>query len=108
MFVSILLLSGFIHLWNVGGFPAHDADEGVYIQKALHFSEGLGLEDPLRPYYNPFFGQIIIGTFFKIVGYPSQYNPSFTVKSMDILYSIPRVLMGIFAAIDTLVFFHAD
>jgi 4-amino-4-deoxy-L-arabinose transferase-like glycosyltransferase len=105
MLVGILILSGFIHLWNVGGFPAHDADEGVYIQKALHFSAGLGLEDPLRPYYNPFFGQIIIGTFFKIVGFPGLYNPSFTVKSIDILYSIPRVFMGILAIVDTLLLY---
>jgi 4-amino-4-deoxy-L-arabinose transferase-like glycosyltransferase len=103
--ISILIISGFIHLWNVGGFPAQDADEGVYIQKALHFSKGLGIEDPLRPYYNPFFGQIIIGAFFKVVGYPGLYNPSFTVKSMDTLYSIPRVLMGILAIIDTLLLY---
>jgi len=62
--------------------------------------EGLG---PQEAYYydHPFFGQIFLGAIFKIIGYPESLNPSADLHSIESLYQVPRVLMGILAVIDT-------
>jgi hypothetical protein len=62
--------------------------------------EGLG---PQEAYYydHPFFGQIFLGGMLTIIGYPESLNPSPDVQSIDSLYQVPRILMGILAVIDT-------
>jgi len=95
-----LALSAYTHLWNPAGFPNIFYDEGVYMRRAMHVMEGLG---PQEAYYydHPFFGQIFLGTVLKIIGYPESLNPSADLHSIESLYQVPRVLMGILAVIDT-------
>ena len=38
---------------------------------------------------------------FWLVGYPNTLHPSDDIQSIELLYLVPRVLMGIFAVIDT-------
>lgn len=95
-----LALSAYTHLWNPVGFPNLFYDEGVYIRRAMHVMEGLG---PQEAYYydHPFFGQIFLGAMLTIIGYPESLNPSPDMQSIDSLYQVPRILMGILAVIDT-------
>ena len=95
-----LALSAYTHLWNPVGFPNLFYDEGVYIRRAMHVMEGLG---PQEAYYydHPFFGQIFLGGMLTIIGYPESLNPSPDMQSIDSLYQVPRILMGILAVVDT-------
>jgi hypothetical protein len=95
-----LALSAYTHLWNPVGFPNLFYDEGVYMRRAMHVMEGLG---PQEAYYydHPFFGQIFLGGILTIIGYPESLNPSPDMQSIESLYQVPRILMGILAVIDT-------
>ena len=63
------------------------------------------------PYDHPYFGQIFLAVMLKIIGYPSSLilSPSsaastvkgILVHSIQMLYLVPRVLMGILAVINT-------
>jgi hypothetical protein len=95
-----LALSAYTHLWNPVGFPNLYYDEGVYMRRAMHVMEGLG---PQEAYYydHPFFGQIFLGGMLSIIGYPESLNPSADLHTIESLYKVPRILMGILAVIDT-------
>jgi hypothetical protein len=95
-----LALSAYTHLWNPVGFPNLFYDEGVYMRRAMHVMEGLG---PQEAYYydHPFFGQIFLGGMLTIIGYPESLKPSPDMQSIESLYQVPRILMGILAVIDT-------
>ncbi|MDQ5843534.1 MAG: glycosyltransferase family 39 protein [Thermoproteota archaeon] len=82
------------------GFPNLFYDEGVYMRRAMHVMEGLG---PQEAYYydHPFFGQIFLGSILSIIGYPESLNPSVDIHTVDSLYKVPRILMGILAILDT-------
>jgi hypothetical protein len=66
----------------------------------MHVMEGLG---PQEAYYydHPFFGQIFLGGMLTIIGYPESLKPSPDMQSIESLYQVPRILMGILAVIDT-------
>jgi hypothetical protein len=106
-----LILSAFTHLFNPGGFPCVNFDEAVGIRRALHFLVGLGPQDPSSrfdhsqasssSYDHPHFGQIFLAGMFKIIGYPSSLNPSSSIGSIEMLYVVPRVIMGLLAVLDT-------
>ena len=114
LFVAIpLILSGFIHLWNPVGFPAIDQDEGHYMRRAMQVIQGLGPQESkatyFYPYDHPYFGQIFLAAALSIVNYPDSLNPSVSSQSIEMLYMVPRVLMGILAVVDTfLVYKIAD
>jgi 4-amino-4-deoxy-L-arabinose transferase-like glycosyltransferase len=104
-----LSLSAFIHLWNPVGFPDLFSDEGVYMRRALHVLHGSGPQemetDFDQTYYDhPFFGQLFLAGIFWIVGYPDSLNSS-TVHSIEMLFAVPRILMGVLAVIDTFLVF---
>jgi len=73
--------------------------------------EGLGPQDPSSrfdhgqetnsSYDHPHFGQIFLAGIFQIIGYPSSLHTLPTVESIEMLYTVPRVLMGILAVVDT-------
>jgi hypothetical protein len=98
-------------LYNPGGFPCVNFDEAVGIRRAMHFLTGLGPQDPFSQfdhsqasassYDHPHFGQIFLAGIFKIIGYPSSLNPSSSIESIEMLYVVPRVLMGMLAVLDT-------
>lgn len=95
-----LLLSAFTHLWNPIGFPDLFYDEGIYMRRAMHVLEGLGPQE--RSFYDhPYFGQLFLAGIFAIIGYPDSLNPTLDVKSMEALYLVPKILMGLLAIIDT-------
>ena len=101
-----LILSSFTHLWNPIGFPSFHVDEGIYMQRSIYVLEGNG---PLEvtglrtPYDHPFFGQIFLAAALGLIGYPDSLQPSAGsgVHSIEMLYLVPRVLMGLLAVADT-------
>ncbi|HKQ20800.1 MAG TPA: hypothetical protein VJS91_02080, partial [Nitrososphaeraceae archaeon] len=100
-----IVLSGFIHIWNPIGFPtAHNDEDAHYIPRALMFMQ---YGDPQKQnpgfYDHPFFGQILLGTLFKLIGYPDMYVDNSDVKSIHSLYMVPRIIMGLFAVLDTFI-----
>jgi hypothetical protein len=100
-----LVLSAFIHLWNLGGFPYFVGDEGHYIRRGLTFLEQLDPQEGAR-YDHPYFGQIFLAGVFKIIGYPFSLNPHpGDIHSTEMLYTAPRVIMGILAIIDTFIIY---
>jgi 4-amino-4-deoxy-L-arabinose transferase-like glycosyltransferase len=104
-----LSLSGFVHLWNPVGFPDLFSDEGVYMRRALHVLQGSGPQEMEthfdQTYYDhPFFGQLFLAGIFWIVGYPDSLNSS-DVQSIEMLFAVPRILMGVLAVIDTFLVF---
>jgi hypothetical protein len=108
-----LTLSAFIHIWNPAGFPGIDQDEGHYMRRAMQVMEGLGPQESKANYFYPFdhpyFGQIFLAAMLSLVDYPSSINPSVSSHSIEMLYLVPRVLMGILAVVDTfLVYKIAD
>ena len=106
-----LILSGFTHLYNPIGFPAFHPDEGVYLRRSLHVSSGLGPQDDSSKfdhsqesnssYDHPFFGQLLLGGIFYIIGFPSITHPSPSSASIELIYTIPRIIVGIFSILDT-------
>jgi hypothetical protein len=104
-----LVLSAFTHLWNLDGFPSIYRDEEHYMRRALHILNGSGPQegpnDPLsyraHPYDHPYFGQIFLAGALAIIGYPDSLNPSSDIKSIETLYVVPRVLIGLLAVVDT-------
>ena len=106
-----LILSAFTHLWNAAEFPSFHLDEGVYMRRALHTLNGLGPLDPdskfdhpqetTSSYDHPFFGQIVLASIFKIIDYPQSLKLSSDTASIESLFSVPRLTMGVFAIVDT-------
>ena len=97
-----MILSAFTHLWNPVGFPSMYGDEGHYTRRALHVLEGLGPQESTSRYDHPYFGQIFLASIFKLIGYPGLLDPKpGDVHSIEMLYMVPRVLMGILAVVDT-------
>jgi 4-amino-4-deoxy-L-arabinose transferase-like glycosyltransferase len=111
LILTPLILSAFTHLFNPVGFPCVNFDEAVGMRRAMHFLAGLGPQDPssrfdhsqasTSSYDHPHFGQLFLAGIFKIIGYPSSLNPSSSIQSIEMLYVIPRALMGLLAVLDT-------
>ncbi|HJU58621.1 MAG TPA: glycosyltransferase family 39 protein [Nitrososphaeraceae archaeon] len=110
IFVSIILVSSFFHLWNLDEFPSIYRDEDHYLRKAMHILEGEGLQEdsndlisnPSHKYDHPYFGQLFLGAVLKIIGYPDSLSPKVgDVHSIEMLYLVPRVIMGLLAVLDT-------
>jgi hypothetical protein len=120
------VLSAYTHIWNPIGFPVLRPDEGAYMRRAMHVLEGLGPQDPASrfdhsqdstsSYDHPYFGQLFLGGILKLIGYPgsiinpSSFSSSSTISSsspnsiqhsIEMLYLVPRMLMGMLAVIDT-------
>jgi len=102
-FVTVpLVLSAFTHIWNPVGSPSIHDDEGHYIRRAIHVSEGLGAQEKGRGYDHPYFGWLFLGNIFSIVGYPDSLSPKLgDVSSIEALWSVPRILVGLLAVVDT-------
>ena len=86
-----LVLSAFTHVWNPIGSPDIHDDEGHYIRRALHVSEGLGAQEKEKGYDHPFFGWLFLGSMFSIVGYPDSLSPRpGDVSFIEVLWSVPE------------------
>ncbi len=99
MFIPIAL-SSFTHLWNPTGFPDLFFDEGIYMRRAMHVLE---YGDPQGTTFHdhPFFGQIFLAGALAVIGYPDALNPTSDAQSIESLYLVPRILMGMLAVADT-------
>jgi len=96
-----LSLSAFTHLWNPIGFPYFVGDEGHYIRRSLQILEQFDPQETAR-YDHPYFGQLFLAGLFKLIGYPASLNPvSGDVNSTQMLYMVPRIIMGLLAVLDT-------
>ena len=108
--LSIILVSSFLHLWNLDGFPSIYRDEDHYLRKAMHILEGEGLQEDSddlisyqsHKYDHPYFGQLFLAGILKLIGYPDSLSPKVgDVHSIEMLYLVPRVIMGLLAVVDT-------
>jgi Dolichyl-phosphate-mannose-protein mannosyltransferase len=97
-----LALVAFTHLWNPIGFPTIHPDEGYYIGRSIHVSEGLGPKEDAARYDHPYFGWLFLGSIFSTLNYPDSTNPTpGNVNSIELIWLFPRVTMGILAVVDT-------
>jgi hypothetical protein len=97
-----LALAAFTHLWNPIGFPPGPLyDESIYLRRAMHLLEGHGPQES-EFYDHPFFGQLFLAATLRTIDYPHSLHPSVgDVHSIEMLWLIPRLLMGILAVVDT-------
>jgi Ca2+/Na+ antiporter len=106
LFLVPLAFSAFTHLWNPIGFPFFEQDEGINMLRSIHILEGLGPQLSKSVYFytfdHPYFGQLFLGSVLKLIGYPDLLQPKVgDIHSIEMLYLVPRVLMGVLAVIDT-------
>lgn len=109
-----LALSAIVHIWNPFGFPSIHNDEAHYMRRTMQVLEGLGPQETsatyASPFDHPYFGQTFLASVLSILGYPDSLTPFDTnfvdiVQSMESLYSIPRIIMGSLAIVDTLLIY---
>lgn len=67
----------------------------------MHVLSGLGPQEAVY-YDHPYFGQLFLAGIFYATGYPGSLNPAPTVSSIEELYLVPRLIMGLLAVFDTL------
>ena len=100
--ILILLVSTLFHLYNVTGFPTIHIDEGTYMYRAMHFLTIGNIEWNHSFYDHPYFGPIMLGSIFKIINFPHSVPSDILSQGlMDTPYTIPRIMIGLFAVIDT-------
>lgn len=99
VFLIPLLLASFIHLVNPVGFPEIFFDEGVYMRRAMNMMD-TGNPQESYLYDHPYFGQILLASVLQITHYPPD-NVSSDPSSLQSLYFIPRVFMGLIAILST-------
>src|SRR5919197_1805291 len=105
-----LTLSVFTHFWNPKGFPILYFDEGIYMRRAMHVLNDQGPQEESTFYDHPYFGQLFLAGVFRIIGYPhllitSSVGGENLERIIEMLYFVPRVLMGILAVVDTLLIY---
>jgi hypothetical protein len=101
-----LVLSAFTHLWNPIGFPPAHVDEGHYLRRSMLTLQGSGPQETAIDFDNthdhPYFGQLFLASVLRTVDYPNSLNISIiSVHSIEMLYLVPRVFMGLIAVLDT-------
>lgn len=103
-----LILTSFTHLWNLGDFPYFHADEGAYMRRSFLVLSGTGIQENTGfykdAYDHPFFGQILLGNLLRLTGYPN-FTVDQTAPSIELAMAFPRMIMGVFAIIDTFLIF---
>lgn len=105
-----LVLSAFTHLWNPVGFPPIHVDEGHYLRRSMQTLQGSGPQETAIDFDNihdhPYFGQLFLASVLQTVGYPNSLNIStINVHSIEMLYLVPRVFLGLIAVLDTFLIF---
>ena len=81
-------------------------DESHYLRRSMHVLQGLGPQESVtdfdNPHDHPYFGQLFLASTLMVVGYPHSLDiPLINLHSIEILFLLPRVLMGILAVFDT-------
>jgi 4-amino-4-deoxy-L-arabinose transferase-like glycosyltransferase len=76
------------------------------MRRTMHVLQTGSPQEDGRFYDHPYFGQLLLAGIFWLIGYPSSINPSVSDShSIEALYVFPRILMGFFAVVDTLLIF---
>ena len=82
------------------------------MRRTLQVLNGLGVQESVAvydyPYDHPYFGQLFLAGLLWITGYPSSLQVSDgpdLKNSIEMLHSMPRIIMGILAVLDTLLIF---
>jgi hypothetical protein len=88
--------------------------EGQYMHRTLQVLEGLGHHQQQssiypHPYDHPYFGQYFLAGMLAMLGYPESLHLSSVAgaahgditHSIEMLYLVPRVLIGLLAILDT-------
>jgi hypothetical protein len=89
-------------LWNPIGFPRIHPDEGYYIGRSIHVSDGLGPKEDAARYDHPYFGWLYLGSIFNVINYPDSANPTpGDENSIEMVWFFPRIAIGILAVVDT-------
>lgn len=85
-------------------------DEAHYMRRAMLVLYGLGPQEPVSggypyPFDHPYFGQLFLAGALKLIDYPDSLRPSLESgnleNSIQALYLVPRVVMGLLAVLDT-------
>jgi hypothetical protein len=85
-------------------------DEAHYMRRTMLVLHGLGPQEPVSgaypyPFDHPYFGQLFLAGALKLIDYPHSLNPSLgsanLEDSIQSLYLVPRVVMGLLAVLDT-------
>jgi 4-amino-4-deoxy-L-arabinose transferase-like glycosyltransferase len=75
------------------------------MRRAMHVLSGQGPQEDLTFYDHPYFGQLFLAAILGSIGYPhsmiSSYADSNLQHSIEALYLVPKILMGILAVADT-------
>jgi hypothetical protein len=102
LLVIPLALSAFVHIWNPVGFPGIHGDEGHYIRRGIHTSDGLGPQEATSNYDHPYFGWLSLAAIFSIIGYPDSLNAEAgDTNSIERVWAAPRLIVGLLAVVDT-------
>lgn len=80
------------------------------MRRALEVLSGQGPQETEldfdHPYDHPYFGQIFLAVIFKGIGYPDSLHPQpGDLGSIQMLYAVPRIVMGLLAVVDTIILF---
>jgi hypothetical protein len=106
LLVIPLVLSAFVHIWNPVGFPGIHGDEGHYIRRGIHTSDGLGPQEPTSNYDHPYFGWLSLAAIFSIIGYPDSLNAEAgDTNSIEGVWAAPRLIVGMLTVVDTFVIY---
>ncbi|HZA08096.1 MAG TPA: glycosyltransferase family 39 protein, partial [Nitrososphaeraceae archaeon] len=105
LFVGVL--AAFTHLYNPVGFPPGPSnDEGIYMRRTMHVLAGQGPQEGSL-YDHPYLSQIFLAGTLGVIGYPASFHPSIgSVKSIEVLYLVPRVITGTLAIVDTFLLYN--
>jgi heme/copper-type cytochrome/quinol oxidase subunit 4 len=97
-----LILSAYTHLWNPLGFSVGPSyDENIYLRRTMNVLTNLGPQES-ELYDHPYFLQIFLGGILLLIGYPNSLHPIVgDVVSVDMLYLVPKLIMGILSIVDT-------
>ncbi len=102
LLVIPIVLSAFVHIWNPVGFPGIHGDEGHYIRRGIHTSDGLGPQEATSNYDHPYFGWLSLAAIFNIIGYPDSLNAEAgDTNSIERVWAAPRLIVGLMAVVDT-------
>jgi len=74
----------------------------------MHVLIGQGPQESLL-YDHPYFSQLFLAGALTLIGYPNSLHPSVgDVHSIQALYLVPRILMGILAVADTFLIYKVS
>jgi Dolichyl-phosphate-mannose-protein mannosyltransferase len=97
-----LAVVAFTHLWNPIASTTIHPDEGYYIGRSIHVSEGLGPKEDAARYDHPYFGWLFLGSIFSVINYPDSAHPKLgDLNSIEMAWLFPRVTTGVLSVIDT-------